>query len=107
MNVFLKGRNIIHVLDASDPANLIEIYHMTLGYVELTDVEFCGNYIFTTQSDKETYYNGTVVIYDQYDRQNNVLTEVLSFVGKKNSTPVIVFESHYCFYYLYELCLKR
>ena len=73
------------------------IHHTSIHNVEMTDVEFCGDYIFVSMEDLVNLEEGIVKVYKRYDEVNQTLQLVADITGIKSKhgsytlTSVIVF----------------
>lgn len=70
------------MISADDPNNLRVLTHFPAGPgAELTDVEVCGEFIFTGMDNTTDRENGKVMIF-RYDAKNNALVLLHSVTGQ-------------------------
>ncbi|XP_055891590.1 mesenchyme-specific cell surface glycoprotein-like isoform X2 [Biomphalaria glabrata] len=79
--MYVVGKGLFHVVNISDPTNLVYITTVPVLDSDLTDVEVCGNYIFITSDNMKDKANGQLLIYSRYTttpgfslRQINAIT---------------------------------
>ncbi|XP_033119888.1 mesenchyme-specific cell surface glycoprotein-like [Anneissia japonica] len=67
--VYAAGSSYLHVVDFSAVSNPVILKKVpTLGVAN--DIELCGNYVAITVSSKNPNQNGTVCVYELYNRNN-------------------------------------
>lgn len=65
----------------SDVTYMAVIYHTAKGNVQMTDVKFCGGYIFVSMKDLINLDEGIVQVYKRYDKVNETLQLVADITG--------------------------
>ncbi|KAL3860619.1 hypothetical protein ACJMK2_010717 [Sinanodonta woodiana] len=74
--LFAVGSKNIIIVDTSDPRNLTNTRYLPLTGVDITDVAYCGGYIFIAVKDKSDPGKGRVVVYQAYNKGSSSITEV-------------------------------
>ncbi|XP_067651558.1 mesenchyme-specific cell surface glycoprotein-like isoform X2 [Haliotis asinina] len=91
---YVVGGTVIHAIDVSNPDNMTIVAHVEMANVDFTDVEFCGDYVFTAVDDQAERANGRVIIYSAYNATSMSMSEVVQIpVG---AVPDMLKPTHDC-----------
>nr|KAG5713079.1 hypothetical protein BaRGS_021873 [Batillaria attramentaria] len=71
--IYGVGDGIFHVIDASNPANMVYLNGTVLPELDLTDVEACGGHVFVSYVNKSDPLNGGVRVYGAYSKDDGSL----------------------------------
>ena len=59
----ISGGSIIHAIDIQDATNPTIVYYREVDHVDITDVEFCGGYLFVSMHNLRLHERGRVVVF--------------------------------------------
>ncbi|XP_033748423.1 uncharacterized protein LOC117333300 isoform X3 [Pecten maximus] len=92
--VYVVGGNVLHLLDIKDISNPAVIHWQQFDNVDLTDVEYCGDYLFVAVDNNGDKENGYVNVYKKYNTALKTLELVQSItVG---SLPDMIYPTSDC-----------
>ncbi|XP_052059664.1 uncharacterized protein LOC127700287 [Mytilus californianus] len=91
--VYAVGGNILHVIDVKNVTSPKIVYHMEVDNVDLTDIEYCGGYIFVSMDNLLFKEEGRVVIYRNFSTSELMIEKYNITVG---SLPDMVYPSKDC-----------
>ncbi|XP_076449593.1 uncharacterized protein LOC143285995 isoform X2 [Babylonia areolata] len=74
--IYGAGFGVLHVINASDVANLTSLKHVRMTELELTDVKICGGAVFVSYRNDSNKLRGGVRVYKPYDEQLGGMTLV-------------------------------
>ena len=80
----IPGNNNIHVVDLSDVTNLTLLHHMSFDGVAITDVEYCGGYVFASMDNKADIENGMVKVFRGYNATTDQIELLHNITGMEN-----------------------
>ena len=75
------GNNNIHVIDLSDVTNMTLLHHTSIDGVDVTDVEYCGGYVFVSMDNKADKENGMVKVYRGYNESTHQMELIHTITG--------------------------
>lgn len=61
--LYVVGGSIIHAIDIQDATNPTIVYYREVDHVDITDVEFCGGYLFVSMHNVRLPEQGRVVVF--------------------------------------------
>ena len=65
----------------SDVTNMTVIYHAAKENVQMTDVKFCGGYIFVSMEDLVNLDQGILQVYKRFDEVHETVQLVADISG--------------------------
>ncbi|XP_070192207.1 mesenchyme-specific cell surface glycoprotein-like isoform X2 [Littorina saxatilis] len=65
--IYGVGKDIIHIIGASDAMNLASVDYVIVPNLELTDVEVCDDAVFISYRNDSNRQRGGVLVYQRYD----------------------------------------
>lgn len=80
---FLSGGHILHVIDVENVTSPEIIHHMEFDDVDVTDVEYCGGYVFVSMDNDAFKDKGRVVVFSNYST-SELMVEKYNITGKAN-----------------------
>lgn len=66
--IYVAGKDVLHVVDATDPSNLKAEYSMFENHVSFTDVEVCLDHVFVTVRSRESARPSVMRVYKSFVR---------------------------------------
>ena len=75
------GSKNIHVVDLSDVTNLTLLHHTSVDGFDITDVEYCGGFVFVSMDNKADKENGMVKVYKGYNATTDQMELLHSITG--------------------------
>ncbi|XP_071172556.1 uncharacterized protein [Mytilus edulis] len=91
--VYAVGGNILHVIDVKNVTSPKILHHMEIDHVDLTDIEYCGGYIFVSMHNILFKEEGRVVVYRIFSTSELMVEKYNITVG---SLPDMVYPSKDC-----------
>ncbi|XP_063441782.1 mesenchyme-specific cell surface glycoprotein-like isoform X2 [Mytilus trossulus] len=91
--VYAVGGNILHVIDVKNVTSPKILHHMEIDHVDLTDIEYCGGYIFVSMDNILFKEEGRVVVYRNFSTSELMVEKYNITVG---SLPDMVYPSKDC-----------
>ena len=80
----ITGNNNVHVVDLSDVTNLTLLHHTSFDGFDITDVEYCGGYVFMSMDNKADIENGMVKVYRGYNSTTDQMELLHSITGMED-----------------------
>ena len=80
----IPGNSNIHVIDFSDVTNLTLLHHTSFDGFAITDVEYCGGYVFASMDNKEDTENGMVKVFRGYNATTDQIELLHNITGMED-----------------------
>lgn len=87
--VILLGGNILHVIDVKNVTSPKILHHMEIDHVDLTDIEYCGGYIFVSMDNILFKEEGRVVVYRIFST-SELMVEKYNITGEYYSMVLTI-----------------
>ncbi|XP_076112999.1 uncharacterized protein LOC143080825 [Mytilus galloprovincialis] len=79
--VYAVGGHILHVIDVENVTSPEIIHHMEFDDVDVTDVEYCGGYVFVSMDNDAFKEKGRVVVFSNYSSSELMVEKYNITVG--------------------------
>lgn len=66
--IYTAGKEVHHVINANDPANLVIEQTEYVTNADFTDIEICGDRVFLTKIDRTDLSKGSLRVYRRFER---------------------------------------